>query len=137
MTKSLTEQWRDGELHFGFYYVKFPNEEPQTYSSEYLKSFNVVKEAGRIDILAPVPSYDEYKKLAQKIHILNEANMKLKNELGQFAEDSKTIERLKEQLEIARVALGQIAMFSSDKVDAVQCAKAIKDMSEVENDEKR
>ena len=39
--------------------------------------------------------------------------------------------KLKEQLEIARIVLGQIAMFSSDKADAIQCAKAIKDMSEV------
>lgn len=42
------------------------------------------------------------------------------------------IERLKEQLEIARIVLGQIAMFSSDKADAVHCAKAIKDINEVE-----
>ena len=42
------------------------------------------------------------------------------------------VERLQKQLEIARIVLGQIAMFSSDKTDAVQCAKAIKDMSEVE-----
>ena len=28
MTKTLTEQWREGELQFGVYYVKFPNEKP-------------------------------------------------------------------------------------------------------------
>lgn len=60
MTKSLTEQWKDGELHFGFYYVKFPNEEPQIYSSEYLKSFTVVKDAEKIKVLAPVPTYEDF-----------------------------------------------------------------------------
>ena len=44
----------------------------------------------------------------------------------------KEYKKLKKQLEIARIVLGQIAMFSSDKADSVQCAKAIKDMSEVE-----
>ena len=39
--------------------------------------------------------------LSKKVHILNEANMKLENELGQLADTSKTIERLKEQLKIA------------------------------------
>ena len=40
--------------------------------------------------------------------------------------------RLKKKLEIALSVLGQIAMFSSDKTDAVQCAKAIKEINEVE-----
>lgn len=101
MTKSLTEQWREGTLEFGFYYVSFPNEEPQIYSSEYLKNYVNVKDGDNIEVLAPVPSYDENKKL-------------------------------KEQLEIAKIVLGQIAMFSSDKADAVQCAKAIKEINEVE-----
>ena len=35
--------------------------------------------------------------LSKKVHILNEANMKLENELGRFADLSKTIERLQEQ----------------------------------------
>lgn len=65
--KELTKQWREGELQFGVYYVKFPNEKPQIYSSEYLKSFTVVKDAGRIDILAPVPSYEETKKLKEQL----------------------------------------------------------------------
>ena len=84
MTKTLTEQWREGELQFGVYYVKFPNEKPQIYSSEYLKSFTVVKDAGRIDILAPVPSYDKVKEMSQKI------------------------DKLKKQLEIATNALNDI-----------------------------
>ena len=35
--------------------------------------------------------------LEKKVHILNEANMKLENELGHFADLSKTIKRLQEQ----------------------------------------
>lgn len=36
--------------------------------------------------------------LSKKVHILNEGNMKLENEIGRFADASKTIERLQEQL---------------------------------------
>ena len=57
MTKTLTEQWRDGTLEFGFYYVSFPNEEPQIYSSEYLKNYVNVKDSDNIEVLAPVPDY--------------------------------------------------------------------------------
>ena len=39
--------------------------------------------------------------LEKKIHILNEANMKLENELGQVADVSKKVERLQERLEEA------------------------------------
>lgn len=40
--------------------------------------------------------------LEKKVHILNEANMKLENELGHFADLSKKVERLQEQLNEAR-----------------------------------
>ena len=60
MTKTLTEQWRDGTLPDGFYYMlidcgagefTYINEVydkcPQDYNDEYIK-----------EVLAPVPSYD-------------------------------------------------------------------------------
>lgn len=54
--------------------------------------------------------YDGYKtpkeiELEKKVHILNKANMTLENELGRFAEASKTIERLQEQLNECEEAL--------------------------------
>ena len=47
---------------------------------------------------------DDYKtpkeiELEKKVHILNEANMKLENELGHFADLSKKVERLQERNE--------------------------------------
>ena len=60
MTKTLTEQLREGTLDFGYYYVKLPNERPQIYHSGYLTSFTAVKDAGRIEIIAPVPSYEQF-----------------------------------------------------------------------------
>lgn len=63
--------------------------------------------------------------LEKKVHILNEANMKLENELGHFAEVSKTIKVLRELLEQALQTMGQIAKLSDNKVDAAQCATSV------------
>ena len=67
-------------------------------------------------------AYDKIKNqiadLSKKVHILNEANMKLENELGQFAEASKTIERLKDRLDNAHRTLCEVLRMSlSDEKD--------------------
>lgn len=85
MTKTLTEQWREGTLPDGAYYIlvdKYEQNEPEIdvgvcYNSNF--EWWIVKE-----VLAPVPSYDENKKLQE-----------------QNADLSKTIERLQEQLKEA------------------------------------
>ena len=98
MTKTLTEQWREGTLPLGTYYIV--NKKGYEEIDKSIAIGELWNNTDLKEVLAPVPSYDEYKKL-------------------------------KEQLEIARIVLGQIAMFSSDKTDAVQCAKAIKEINEV------
>ena len=115
MTKSLTEQWREGTLEFGFYYVSFPNEEPQIYSSEYLKNYVNVKDSDNIEVLALVPSYDEYMELVRNSD-----------------EAVTNCHQLEKKLEIALEVLGIIAMHSKDPVDAVQAACAISQIKEME-----
>ena len=93
--KSLTEQWREGTLLMGYYYVSTP----PSYGGEEIRyldddcSFGLGEDIIQ-EVIAPVPSYEEYQKL-------------------------------KEQLKYALGTLGQIAKLSDDKVDAVQCASAI------------
>ena len=58
--------------------------------------------------------HDGYKtpkeiELEKKVHILNEANMKLENELGHLADLSKKVELLQEQLKEARHTIYCIA----------------------------
>ena len=76
MTKTLTEQWRNGTLEESMYYVKLP-EEIIIANIYQLKQLDLVNDADEIEVLAPVPSYDEYKvlvsnsaELVQKMHIL-------------------------------------------------------------------
>ena len=71
MTKTLTEQWRDGTLPRGAYYVNRLGE-----VRIYLVTYEDDKNTHEIyEVLAPVTSYDELKRLQEQ---LKEANKLLK-----------------------------------------------------------
>lgn len=78
MTKTLNEQWREGTLPAGFYYLEMNDGlviidhtiyvvGEKIYRWE-LSSVDYVKE-----VLAPVPSYDEYQKLQKRLEIATKA----------------------------------------------------------------
>lgn len=110
---------------------------------------NPIYVSERIEVLAPVPSYEKWKNMDDLLLIYKEENKRLKavkehceNVAGQYADKlvdtNKTIQelkaenkKLKKQLDITLETLGQIAMYSNDKVDAIQAAKAICDIKEV------
>jgi len=78
MTKTLTEQWKNGELGFGYYYIDFGiGGVPMLFNGLEFYCERTQKPNAIKTILAPVPSYDEYKQLVskteqlvQKMHIL-------------------------------------------------------------------
>ena len=112
MTKSLTEQWKDGTLDYGWYYIKiywgagydivFDNYNATT------KMFSDFGSSVK-EVLAPVPSYDEVKEMSQKIERLeldNEALEMAHNEGKEInAELVSKTEKLEKQLAIATKAL--------------------------------
>lgn len=61
MTKTLTKQWREGTLDNGYYYVR--SGWSKSVETRYLGNGFF---EGNIEVLAPVPSYDEYKELVRK-----------------------------------------------------------------------
>ena len=64
MTKTLTEQWRDKELKDGDYYVlNKAGDIVCDYYIEILGHFDSVLTENVKEVLAPVPSYEEYKRL--------------------------------------------------------------------------
>lgn len=109
MTKELTDQWRKGNIQETYYYTKSPWSEGEVDISYVHNGVDDWTE-----IVAPVLSYTElcelkqdleickddkadlYAKLCnalmqleeykQKVHILNEANIKLENTIGKFGE---------------------------------------------------
>lgn len=103
MSKELTEQWRNETLEEGWYYVLYVDGSDSDCDYwnglEWHFDYPPVKE-----VLAPVPTYDQFVELTEKsnqfsqmekkVHILNEANMNLKNVIGNFAKQLKEAERL-------------------------------------------
>lgn len=80
--KSLTEQWRDGTLPCGAYYVNRLNE-----IRIYLVAYENEKNTHEIyEVLAPVPSYDEWKKLDDELKELATKNDTLAMENGRLQE---------------------------------------------------
>lgn len=84
-SEQLTEQWKKGELEQKYYYVQYKSL-GKSWTEIELKGFlddliNCRDVDGRVSILAPVPSYDEYwymiSCLNDQTEILNE-NAKLK-----------------------------------------------------------
>jgi len=116
MTNTLTEQWKDGKLPDRCYYVahrthKFSeDDEVQIVGTEYLDTLKHFNGTDRAEILAPVPSYEEWQSYDKCADMLIDVNKKW----------HKTIvenKKLKNQLAIATKALKKMAK------DNFQCAE--------------
>lgn len=120
MTKSLTKQWKDGTIKEGLYFIKtkhtrcYKEETDMLFPDGCRAAFSIYP---IVEVLAPVPSYEEYKQLVskadelvQKIHILNEQNTKQYNEL---CEEIKKNNILEKKLAIATKVMEHLQGFDS------------------------
>ena len=111
MTKTLTEQWREGTLPDGKYYIKLEPNFTERYDIGYSEGgdFVLYNIEDIEEVLAPVPSYKDYKKLRElplKCFQLEEDNSAL---MVINKDMCKEIERLQKQLAIATKALKKYA----------------------------
>lgn len=106
MTKTLTEQWKDGKLPVGSYYINLIGAVERVDFFEGLE-WERTKDFGIEEVLAPVPSYDKVKEMSQKI------------------------DKLKKQLEIAKKALNDILNDGDDYWDKDKANEAITKMEGV------
>lgn len=101
MSKELTEQWRNGTLEDGFYYVKENNE---VFISPCSKHY-LLSVLNDCEVLAPVPTYDQFVELTEKVGELSSENGRLKydNDVLSTVNDelTKKVKKLEEQLEEA------------------------------------
>lgn len=75
MTKTpeeLTEDWKAGKLDVGFYYVKGADGMFGVMSDYALYKVNLSHPDNEITLLAPVPTYDEYKAMQAELAELKE-----------------------------------------------------------------
>ncbi len=69
MTKTpeeLTEEWKAGKLAAGYYYIKFKNGEIET-QDNLIGGFLMNMKNPIIQVIAPVPTYDEYKAMQAEL----------------------------------------------------------------------
>lgn len=109
MTKTLTEQLKNGTLKDGLYYIK--DNDNILIGIRYCLTMTRLIDDGcpSFEVLAPVPSYDEYNELTQKVENL-EWDKKEDDALINFCNKRlvkyhKEIAKLKEQLEEANVII--------------------------------
>ena len=97
MTKTLTEQWKDGTLHSGEYYIKLDDGSFTT--DKYFGKSGGFAEEIPVEVIYSVPTYEEYLGLLSDQLAKNEAE-----EIN--AELEAENKRLKEQIEEANVLMG-------------------------------
>lgn len=154
MTKSLTEQWKNGKLPVGEYYIKtkrwgcdgkwhYNRKEDVDYFDgdwRFYQDYSVK------EVLAPVPSYDEHCGFVQKMQILGklqdfcelllvgekqewEKIIKRGNrkEMAKWLNErkNKTVGSLEKKIDIATKALKEYAELESIRQEA---QKAVKEM---------
>lgn len=96
MSKELTEQWKNGTLKEGWYYLSIvPSKKCIDYY--YGKDFERYNEWAITKVIAPVPTYDEWRK--EGIWYTEKSHKEL----------LKKVERLEKQLNIATKALEDYA----------------------------
>ena len=105
MSKELTEQWRNGTLEESMYYVKLPDNDIPIVNLYQLKQLALVNDADEIEVLAPVPTYQEWLESESHCAVYSEVNKwnkdKIKKLEDQFADVSKKVEKLEKQLKEA------------------------------------
>ena len=65
MTKTLTEQWREGTLK-GCFYWKLPNGNICTAYTDTMRDIKNVRDSEDVEVLQETPSYIEYNQLVSK-----------------------------------------------------------------------
>lgn len=123
MTKTLTEQWCEGTLPDGFYYVVSKWSGKIEINDYYDGCWQCLKEEYIKEVVATVPSYDEYKRLVRKTDKLEKMAFHYTPE--EWNTMMRMVERLQEQLKEANAIID--LYFPKDKKINSVCVKPIND----------
>ena len=73
MSKELTDKWKNGDLSDdGLYYWRISDGQELIKNKLEMYAYRLCSDAEKIECLAPVPSYEEYKRLQEQIKEANE-----------------------------------------------------------------
>lgn len=107
MSKELTEQWRNGTLEGGWYFLEFENGSIlPVYYCGFNREFEFRWDWKISKVLAPVPDYTEWKQTEEQVQNLQRM---VEQECSKRCELESQLSRISEQLKEANDVLKQIA----------------------------
>ena len=90
MTKTLTEQWREGTLR-GCFYWKLPNGNICTAYTDTMRDMKNVRDSNEVEVLEEAPSYYEYQDIIQQ-------NVNQESAIETYIEDIKHLQEQKQKV---------------------------------------
>lgn len=89
----LTQDWKDGKLSAGWYYVKFPDTEVEICGFYKLSVFRLCADTNEIKILAEVPDYTAWQNLWNTADMEHKANNKLIEDVERLEKEKKELKK--------------------------------------------
>lgn len=87
---NLTEQWKKGELEQGYYYTRYTPSVGKPFVEIELKNYLIdlakVRDAETVEILAPVPSWEQWQSLNELLDSMQDTNKLLAHKLQPFTD---------------------------------------------------
>ena len=147
MSKELTEQWRNGELEKGRYYIAIKD---RRFVKDWFdgKQFEVFFSNYIVEVLAPVPDYEQFVELTEKANQFSQMEKKVeakeqeyidclrdvRNQLTeQILQHLDEIDVLQKKLNIAVKALGYYAQCKHINLDLVTIREGCAEFEAFEN----
>ena len=112
MTKTLTEQWREGTLEQKYYYVKYFGNGQKPFVEIELKNFLLdlvkVKDRDKIEVLATVPNYTELTLMEGNYTLAKKALRDCYNEMKYWATMNHRCSKIFNHIKAALVEIEEI-----------------------------
>lgn len=101
----LTQDWKDGKLLKGLYYVQFHNGEVKICGFYELCVFRFSVDTNEIKILAEVPDYIAWQNMWNTADMEHKANNKLLEDVERLEKENKELKRVVESQKQTNLAL--------------------------------
>lgn len=122
----LTQDWKDGKLSAGWYYVKFPDTEVEICGFYKLSVFRLCADTNEIKILAEVPDYNLWLNLWNTADMEHKANNKLLEDVERLEKENKELKK-----QVNHLSKTQARQFVDNQKLQVKAEKA-KDVVDIE-----
>lgn len=129
----LTQDWKDGKLSAGWYYVKFPDTEVEICGIYKLCAFRLSSYSDKIKILAEVPDYTTWQNVLKTAEMEHKANNRLLEDVERLERQVNHLSKTQARQFVDNQKLQVKAEKAKDVVDIIT-AKKIKQLKELLKD---